>query len=530
MKIKNKKLIKNLILSAAAFFAAVSLGIVIYYIAFPSAAVLHADCTDTILWANASVESKSLFNSDFGYAAMLPFGGTTVMIPFVAIFGYSLAAHQAGMIAFTLLFALAAFLLCRCLEFDYTFSFFSVGSLLLIIASSAKMREIFYEHTIYYSICAAVIFVLLSMILKLKNKKNTTAALIVAVIFSMLSAIDGMQVIATGIFPVLFGAGAYILLEKKKIFDEENRNVIFGILCICAGTFFGFVALKKFTAGISAGYAEAYSTYSGMNDWVDNFLKLPKHWFELFGVEVENGLAMFSFASIINLIRIAAALIVAFAPAAALITYKKLGNGAKMLTLAHFGLAGVILFGYIFGILSAANWRLSPLICTGILVTCALMFNFGKELVPKRIAAGICVLFVAMSAVSAVIIAKMPKNGEELNGRYGITHFLMDQGLHTGYATFWNSQVITLLSDCDVRVANIDVNENGIAPCGYQTDKKWFENREGEKYYFVLLSPDELETLSGTADYEKFRSLVKGAVPTEYGYTVYLFDSTQVLY
>lgn len=529
MKNKQKKLIRNLMLYAAAMFAVFSLGTLIYYIIYPSAAFLHADCTDTILWANASVDAKALFNHDFGYAAILPFGGTTVMIPFVAIFGYSLTAHQAGMIVFTMLFAFAIWLLCRSIDFDYTFSFFTVGSLMLILAASSKMREIFYEHVIYYSICVAVICILLALVSRLADKKNMTASLIIAVIFSMLSALDGMQVIATGILPVLFGAGAYILLEKRKLSDEENRDVIFGILCICAGAFFGFVALEKFTAEITASYADAYSTYSEMSEWVSNLLKFPQHWFELFGVDVEYGVPIFSFNSIINLIRIASAVVVAFAPFSAIFTYRKLNSGSKMLALTHFGLTGVVLFGYVFGILSAANWRLSPLICTGFLTTVAVLFNFRKELVPRRFVAVICALFIAMSNVSAAVIFKMPKNGEENNERYGLTHFLMEQGLHTGYATFWNSQVITLLSDGEVRVANVDINENGITPCIYQTDAKWFEEREGEKYYFVLLTKDELETLKETQDYELFKSLVKGAIPTEYGCTVYLFESNDVL-
>lgn len=529
METKHKKLIKNIILYLSAAFAVFSFGVMIYYIIFPSAAFLHADCTDTVLWAKASVDAKAIFNSDFGYAALLPFGGTTVMIPFVAIFGYSLTAHQAGMIVFTMLFALAVWFLCRSLDFDYSFSFFSIGSLLLIVAASPKMREIFYEHIIYYSLCIAVLCVLLSLIVRLAEKKNMTALLVAAVIFSALCALDGMQVIATGIIPVLFGAVAYILFEKRKIIDEKNRDIFFGILGIIIGTGFGFAILKMLTATVTAGYAEAYSTYSNMEEWTGNLAKLPLHWLELFGIDVHYGEPIFSAMSIVNLIRIASAAVIALAPFFALFVYKKLSKGTKMLALTHFGLLGVILFGYVFGILSAANWRLSPLICTGFLMTIALLYNFRKELVPRRFIAVILSLFFVMSCVSAALIFKMPIDGEKNNERYGLTHFLMEQGLHTGYATFWNSQVITLLSDSEVRVANIDVNEDGISPCNYQTDKKWFDEREGEKYYFVLLSPNELEILRNSQDYEKFRGLIKGVIPTPYNCTVYLFESTELL-
>ena len=43
-----------------------------------------------------------MFNPDFGYAALLPFGGTTVMIPLVAIFGVGMTAQHIGMAIFAL--------------------------------------------------------------------------------------------------------------------------------------------------------------------------------------------------------------------------------------------------------------------------------------------------------------------------------------------------------------------------------------------------------------------------------------------
>ena len=81
---------------AAAVFAAISVSGVIYYIIYPSGAFFHADCSDTILWAQASYDSGSLFNPDFGYAAMLPFGGTMLMIPFIGIFGVSMTTRNSN--------------------------------------------------------------------------------------------------------------------------------------------------------------------------------------------------------------------------------------------------------------------------------------------------------------------------------------------------------------------------------------------------------------------------------------------------
>ncbi len=520
---------KTACLIAAGLFALVSIGTIVYYIAFPSTAYMHADCTDTLLWAKASVDSGKLFNPDFGYAALLPFGGTTIMIPLIALFGYTLTAQKAGMIIFSLLFFTAVWLLCRSLDFSHAYSLFITGSMAAVLASSAKMREIFYEHVLYYSICILVICILLSVIINISEKKKIVFSLAVLTVFTALSALDGMQVLATGVFPVLFGAGMYILLENRKIFCKENKRLILGIVFIGIGALIGFVILKILTSEINAGYADAYSSFSAIEEWTNNLLKFSKQWLELFGVDVVQGEKIFSFNSVLNIIRIAAAITFCVVPFGGLLLYKKLGKGSKMLLFAHFGLAGVILFGYVFGILSAANWRLSPLICTGILVSAAVFDCIKDSISGKRIVAAFCALMIFASAIPVVTIIGMPKNGKEANPYYGITQQLINSGLKTGYATFWNSQVITLLSDSKLQVANIDVNENGISPCPYQTDKKWFEKREGEENYFLLLTPDEVNTVSQTVDYDKFKSMMKGIIPTDYGFMIFVYGSPDVI-
>ena len=107
------KLKKFFAYASAVLFFSCSVGMAIYYIAYPSAAFFHADCSDTILWAQASYDSGTMFNPDFGYAAMLPFGGTTLMLPFIGVFGVSMTTHHIGMVLFTVLLFASVFVLCR---------------------------------------------------------------------------------------------------------------------------------------------------------------------------------------------------------------------------------------------------------------------------------------------------------------------------------------------------------------------------------------------------------------------------------
>lgn len=87
-----------------------------YYILFPGWGYFHSDCTDTILWAQASYDAGALFNPDFEYACLLPFGGQLLMLPFIGLFGVSTTTHAIGMLLFLLLFTASLLLLGRALK------------------------------------------------------------------------------------------------------------------------------------------------------------------------------------------------------------------------------------------------------------------------------------------------------------------------------------------------------------------------------------------------------------------------------
>ncbi len=533
MKLNIKKIKSYGALAASVIFALASIITVIYYIIWPSGAYFHSDCTDTILWAQASYDSGSLFNPDFGYAAMLPFGGTMIMLPFIGIFGVSMTTHRIGMVIFALLMLASVWLLCRSLKFSHALSLSAVGLMATILCASEKLREIYYEHVIYYSICVVIICVLLSLFIKFKetfdadNAKKFIFITVCTVLFSVCSALDGMQVIATGVVPVLFAAvGELFLNTENKLFSKTNRTSIYFCL-VCGGSVvIGIWILAMLSQGISAGYANAYSSYANMEDWLKNLGNFPQHWFMLFGVDAAYGMSIFSIESIINIIRLGTAVIIAIVPVIALIFYKKFDFGSRLMILAHFGVSAVIMFGYVFGILSAANWRLSPMICTGLIVCLAAFKTAKGYAVPVRLSVLAACVLVLMSGVSFVNIAKMEKNGIETNEKYKLAVQLEEKGLTHGYATFWNSQAITLLSDSKVKAVNVDVNEQGISPAYYQSNNAWFEPQEGVDKYFVLLSDYEVDVLKSTEEWSFFDLMSTDYFILEGGYQVYVFNST----
>ena len=535
MFVDYQKLKKNIALTAAAFFAFAAIGTIIYYILCPSAAFFHSDCSDTIYWAQASVESKSLFNDDFGYAAILPFGGAMIMMPFIPLTGVSLTTHQIGMVIFTAIMFAGIYYLCRCMKFSTALSFTATGLTALILASSEKMREIFYEHCIYYSIGVVILCILLAFYLRFTENLGTYSHLkrigfcLLIYAFSFMSALDGTQVVACAVLPVIFAAGCEILFSKENIISKKNIPAIIFCGLVLFSTLVGLAALKAETEHLGVGYANAYSNYSDRTEWLNNLLKLPVQWIELFGVDAAYGMSLFSPESIVNILRIATALILGIAPVAALIFINKFDRASKLLIFAHFGMTGIIMFGYVFGMLSAANWRLSPMIATSVLICVACYRAMKPHVTLNRVGIlGLCLLF-AMSAFNAKTISEMPQNGREHNRYYNLAKFLEEQNLEYGFSTFWHAHTTTVISDSRVRIINTDINENGVTPCPFQTDKKWFEEPDGVDRFFLLCSVYELPVLMATEDWKYFK---EGPIEQlEFDeYVIFVFDNTDFLY
>jgi hypothetical protein len=439
------------------------------------------------------------------------------------------------MVIFTVLLFAAVYYLCRALGFGAPLSFTAVGLMALTLCSSPKLREIYYEHVLYYSISIAVICVMLALYVQytetFRNKHILLKIALLLPVFAVAfgTALDGTQVVACSVLPVIFAAGCDVIFSKEKLLSK-NR-IPFIVYCAVAGaaTLIGLAVFKKGTENIGIGYANAYSSYSMPEEWVGNLLKLPVQWFELFGIEVEPGMSLFSPESIVNILRIAVALVLGLAPVAALIFIGRFDRRSKLLIYAHYGMTGVIMVGYIFGILSLASWRLSPIICTGVIVCVVAAREAKKYITLKRVAVIGCAVLAVFSLVSVSVITAMPKNGLEENRYYHVAEFLDENGLNYGYATFWNSQCISVLSDFEVRAANTDINEHGITPCRYQSNKNWFEPVEGVDRYFLLLSDREIETLRSTEDWHYIQ---EDPVETlEYdGFTIFIFENTDFLH
>ena len=249
---------------------------------------------------------------------------------------------------------------------------------------------------------------------------------------------------------------------------------IFGIaalIAVCSGI--GYLLIDTVSGGITAGYADGYSNYSEMGAWVNNALGIFPSWLSLFGVFTDGTEALVSSESFYTVVGIIGASALLIIPVILLFFYKKISSQAVKITLlAHFAVSAFIIFGCIFGRLGNANWRLTPMLATSVMVS----FISALELIrqKKGMAIRFGVLMLALLLLLAGINFSSITNFENTKAKDTniAWHLAADElearGLKYGYANFWFSGVVTMLSDEKVQISSIQEHQYEPMPYEYQ--------------------------------------------------------------
>ena len=525
-------------------------GVTVYYITTASKAEFHADCTDTITWAEASVESGHLYNEDFTYACFLPFSTSTLMIPLIHIFGFGMTAHIVGMTCFFVLLTVFMILMMREITGSFPPAMAGTAIFLSITLATKKLREIFWGHTIYYSL--GILFLVIGVYLfsrlitarsarKKPNKEkkskvgifiHTALIFIILSAFMFLTGMDGITGFTLFTLPFVGAIFAeYLVNPKHRLFSIRSLRVTFVSLFFLVMSILGNALNNELLDGMKAGYQDANSEFSDYNTWHGHLQGLPLAWMKLLGVQNLPDVMFTKEKGVKNIIFIAASILIAVLPIVATFCYKKYGTDKKgrlmrMWVWMHWAVTAVVMMGYVCGILSVADWRLTPVVGTSLILSISFVFwAVSRKADVARIAVILFIPVFAAGMISCDEVRKMKKDGYKQNTQYKLAEFLREQNLDRGYATFWNSHAITLLTDNKIRVYDINVSDSGAYVRGYQSSKKWYETDPEQEEYFILLTDYEFSQYSASDDYKNDPpKRLTDTVINNVGYNLLVYD------
>ncbi|SEH40574.1 hypothetical protein SAMN02910265_00429 [Ruminococcus flavefaciens] len=527
-KHKKKKLLADTLLFASTFFVFVcAVMAAVYYIVFAARYEFHADCTDTILWANASVESGKLYDPSFTYACFLPFSTSTLMIPLIKIFGLCMTAHVGGMLCFFILLTFFMLLMMREITGSTPAGFMGTAIFLSITLATPKLREIFWGHTIYYSL--GILFLVIgaflysrllsvgSMEFKLKKEgKNAKGAslhklliFLCLCVFMLLTGMDGI----TGftLFALPFAGAIFIeqfINKKYSILSGRTALVTFRALVFIIMAVVGNLINNLLLGNLQARYQDANSEFSEMSSWTAHVQKLPLAWLRLLGVEDMPDIMFTDKQGIPNIIYIISALMLTVLPIAATFCYKKYGSDRKgrMMRIwvwMHWAVTAVVLMGYICGVLAVADWRLTPVVGTSLILSILFVCRaVSAKADCSRLVSLLIIPVFAAGTLSVSNVMKMPKDGYKQNTWYQLSGYLYDHGLTKGYSSFWNANSVTLISGGKVKVSDVYIDETGVSRRRYQSSTKWYEDDPLQQKYFLILEGRERNDFMSSEAYK----------------------------
>ncbi len=491
---------KRAFTAASLLCLAGAFALALYYIWGPSRVEFHSDFTDTLMWAEASYTSGRVFSPTFSYAALLPFGGQLLMLPFIGITGVSMTTHALGMSLFLCALTAALFFFFCSMRWSAGASALASAAVLLAAQLSPKLREMFYGHIIYYSL--GILFLLVGLALTFRilengsadgRPKGKVAAWAVLSIWVVLCSTDGFTALTLFTLPVVSALLAERFFDTRtKLGARENRVAYRLAILILAASVLGWGLGKWMAGSLTAEYANMFSAFSSPDTWAANLMKFVAHWPTLLGADGTGGSAIASLNGISAAMRIALSLLLLALPIAALFVYRKLDSRAdRVVVIAHWAVAAFILFGYTFGQLHWANWRLAPLVVTSLMVCFVMIRWLWKNVKFKRLGAALAAPLAVVLLMGAVEAAALPNNPETGSQYYRIGRYLERNGFTYGYASFWNANVVTVVTDSKVKVREVVITEDSYMPRRYQCDSRWYLDQPGQRQYFLLLTGDE---------------------------------------
>ena len=475
-----------------------ALGIVLFFIlgkAFITE--YHSDFTDTLLWANASMESGRLFKPSFDYAYRLAFGGQWLFMPFIRLFGVGMKALRGGMCLFALLFTAALILFFRSLHGSLSLSFFEAGVMLLAVCSTKKVREIFFGHIIHYSLAVFYLllaFILLSCIFSGKTAaKRTAAAVLFTIVLFMCSANGTVQMLYVTL-PLLAGC----LLEGYLAKDKRMLGICG---CICAAAAAGFL----FSKSLNTNYSDSYSVIVPASDWAENLRNFPLRWISLFYQLPDRNLYAFTSLWLKTVFRIIAALLMLVGM---LLSFIRSGlverREERIFIFTSWAMFTGLLFFFVFGKISDVDWRLTPLFFAAQIVVLIL---FRRVLAGRsgRTVSGAMTLVCGLVLLAQVLsngftVLRIPYDRKLWYAEDGLLETLKAHDLNYGYITsYWHSNCITVLTDDTIRVRPVAWDEGRPYLNPFNCDVAWYDDQPGQERYFLAVKDTEYDPDSGLA-------------------------------
>lgn len=487
----------------ATFIMLLGIGVVIFFIACKERAGYHSDYTDTLMWAEASVQSGSIYDPNFWYAYILPFSGNLLMLPFVLLFGVSFTTQVLGMIAFALVFLAAMYGCMKQVGLDYEQRATAVGLCAILLSVSPTARMIFWGHVIHYSMGLLSLWVGMILISKIisddhvKDKKKQIIYCSLLAIWCFLCCNNGFSAILLFTVPFI---GAIVLERFLDVSTPLNDKASLHSLKVGALALFfsggGLISFYLSQKKIYKSYEDYFTTLLPSSEWGGSNFHM---WTTLFTEYQSESVSLVSKDGIQIAYFFLMSIVIFVIPVFALICYKKYENRMmRILVLSHWVIVASLLFTFSISVARGTNWRMCSMLGSAIFLSVVYTMWLIRQEKMKRFGYTLLSALAVFAVVITAQIVTIPSAyGTNVYDR--LAEVLKEHDLSYGYGDYWYANAVTILTDSEVKLRSVTVKEDGTCEIyGYQSYPSWYEDQPGIERYFLCITGGEYEVLKDT--------------------------------
>lgn len=440
----------------------------------------NSDDSSELVLARILASEHSILTKDWYYSSELRvFNTNLVFAPMFYLFSsWSLVRAAAGTIMM-ILYVLSYLFIPYAWKYDARWFYLTAFILIMPYANPWQFfgLKMYYIPHVFITFAA---FGLLGIVYRGKRKK--TAAVVLA-IFAFVAGLGGARSVEFTFVPLLLAALAAFIFDKGS-----------GVLAAVSG-------VSAFTS--AAGYLVNDTVLSGIytfHSYDDvsfiRFMLEKVEWtldsiLTAFGYVV--GEYFISLGGVCN--ALAFAMMVLFLLSFILLLLKRSEMDEVQRYMYYF--ATIIFWLNTFLMVLGQNDEYADRYIAIGMVPCIMFIDLLYKLCLKNVEwqkyAGMAVIafFLLVGAKGYLDLLNVSANGE----RMGYINFVKEQGYDYGYATFWNANITTEMSDGEINMTSLDPNADKLEVFRWLTDKRLIDG-EHEKAFLVLTN-EELDMYKG---------------------------------
>lgn len=501
---------------------------------------LDSDMASELILEQSLSERNQMFHSGWYYSTELRILNTLlVRAPLFKIFSDWTTVRTVGN-ALLFCFMLCSYLvLLKYLKVDLKFSLLTAA--MLLCPFSRIWLYIMYEGA-YYIPHVTITFFYLTLFLMVEkagheaNRIKKGGILAGYLLLSVILGMSGIRYVLNIQFPILMASALLVLFNRnyqeirekptaenfKKALKWKPTLYFLISLAGVAATMLGYFISERLLHNVFRFHSYSNNKFKSFSDvpLLTQLSRIMEGLLELLGYSQD--VKLFSLQGIRNIAVLL--LLLLFLLIFIKIVSSKTLSCEKRFT-ALFFISSFLISSATFVLLDRYTSRYYIPVLTAAVLAVAIYLQEEEKELDRIFIGGGC---IAAALIIGLLVWKEYAFDcrDNRNNREDVLAYLLDNDLTFGYATFWNGNVLTELSNGEVEVAGVStINKDSIGYHQWLTFAKYHEPGYHEGKVFILLAQSELEAFQST-ELSKEGELAY----QDSGYTVYVFQDNQPIY